>query len=113
MPDSKDPRTQLLADTLRDEWSSGPMSDFARRAAAHARRRRVQRRVVVIASAAALLVLAIVRNAPSSVPAPQATAASSYEIISDAEFMAVLQDRPLLVLPNQNGSSKLVVLDAR
>ncbi|HEY1111380.1 MAG TPA: hypothetical protein VGE76_22180, partial [Opitutaceae bacterium] len=45
--------------------------------------------------------------------APAQTAAAKppgYEIVSDEEFFALLRDRPLLVLPEEKGPKKFVVL---
>lgn len=35
----------------------------------------------------------------------------AYEVISDAELLAQLHDRPLLVLEKQNGAKEFVLLD--
>ncbi len=49
--------------------------------------------------------------ATTSATAPNASAKSpGYEIVSDEEFFALLRDRPLLVLPEEKGAKKFVVL---
>lgn len=128
-----DPRARLVAETFHDDWAGGPTATFARRAAAHARTRRTARRVIVAAGAVTALALAFFVStrrtplAPSTAPAvtlastsaarslasatPFAPKTPAYEIISDAEFEALLSDRPLLILPQQGGAKKFVLLD--
>lgn len=127
-----DPRDHLLADALHDDWTSGPASAMARRAAASARRRRAVRRGAVAIGSAALIAFAsftlsrespalpvrqlspaspnaIAQVAPAVAAAP-AEKTPGYEIVSDEEFFALLRDRPLLVLPEEKGAKKFVVL---
>ena len=114
MNDSRDPRTKLLAETLDGDWAEGPAAAMARGAAAHARRRRVVRRTSLVLTAAAALAVVIFTGKLTHAPAPLVQVAAvhrGYEIISDDELVALLRDRPLLVLPQANGAKKFVVLD--
>lgn len=142
----KDPRDHLLADTLHDDWASGPASAMARRAAVSARRHLLVRRgAVALGTAVAFVTLLsfILRReqsarvtsetlatlareatqpASSSSTAHTQTSAATvaastpsaktpgYEIVSDEEFFALLRDRPLLVLPEEKGPKKFIVL---
>lgn len=121
----KDPHDRLLADTLHDDWASGPASAMARRAAALARlRRTVRRGAVALGMAFVLVALGIITlrressapvvtvvASPAVVPAQTAAVSTpGYEIVSDEEFFALLRDRPLLVLPEEKGAKKFVVL---
>jgi hypothetical protein len=120
MNNRPDHRTRLLAETLDGEWATGPAAAMARRAAAHARRRRTAKRaalsLVGAAAVAAILLLAqrrpasIISSSVAVVATPPA-AHPGYEIISDEELIATLRDRPLLVLPQENGPQKIVLLE--
>ena len=116
MNDPHDRRAQLLAETLHGDWAGGPASAMARRAAALARRRRrLKHTAVTLAAAVALAAVMLVGNRarwPLAAPrTPAAVVPRGYEIISDDELVALLRDRPLLVLPQEDGSKKLVLLD--
>jgi hypothetical protein len=109
-------REKLLAEAFHGEWSTGPAAEFARRAAAVARRRQGYRRGLVTVGAAAGIAAALVislrhETAPSRGPAVRAAPTPAYEIISDDELIAQVHDRPLLVLPQENGAKKIVLLD--
>jgi len=108
-------RTELLAAAFHGEWGEGPAAAFALQAAARARRHRRGRVVgmglgtAAVAFAACLLVL----RRPEAAPAARSAVSTrqpGYEIISDDELLADLHDRPLLVLPQENGGRKIVVL---
>jgi len=106
---------RLLAETLHDGWDDGPGAAFAQQAAALARRRRRARQTLVAAgtAAAATLVLSGLWLRPEpvhSLPPPTA-AVPAYEVISDEQLLAQLRDRPLLVLPRENGTREFVLLD--
>lgn len=114
MNDARDPRTRLVAETWQGDWSGGPAARMAARAAASARRRRNLHRTAValasISAASALLFLGV--QPPPVRPAASLPVASpGYEIISDEEFVTLLRDRPLLVLPQEAGAKRFVVLD--
>jgi hypothetical protein len=114
MNNRPDDRTQLLAETLHGEWATGPAAAMAQRAAAHARRRRVLRSATAattLVAVAAALFFAARRPAPPPVVPVATVAKPAYEIISDEEFLATMRDRPLLVLPQENGPKKFVLLD--
>ena len=114
MNDPRDPRTKLLAETLHGDWADGPAAAMARRAATHARRRRALKRASLSLAVAATVGVAIFTGNQVQrpvTPRPVPVAQLGYEIISDDELMAQLKDRPLLVLPQANGSKKFVVLD--
>ncbi len=118
MNDHADPRARLVADSFHDNWADGPARGFARRAAAHARTRRAVRRAV--AGGGALVAIVTVfffaarrpatTSAGGELSAATAPAARAYEIISDQEFEELLRDRPLLILPQQNGGRTIVLL---
>jgi hypothetical protein len=116
MPKKTTDREQLLAETFHGDWSSGPVSLFASRAAAAARRRR-SIKSLALGSGTTLLVLAAVfvtahrtppvthntRIAVRPVPAP------AYETISDAQLLALVNDRPLLLIQNDSDSARTIV----
>lgn len=105
----------LLADLFHDDWSSSPPPPFARRAAAHARHRRQLRHVLVltgtVAGIATLFFIAPRFTTPAAHQPAARHGAPACEIISDAELLAQLQDRPVLVLPEPDGSQIIVPLD--
>ena len=118
MNDKNDPHARLVAETFHDDWSEGPASEFALRAAAHARTRRTLRRAA--ATGGALLAIAngifFATRHPLATPSLVATVMSTakptlgYEIISDDELVALLRDRPLLILPQERGDRRFVLL---
>ena len=114
MNDPRDKRTRLLAETLHGDWTGGPAAEMAQRAAAHARRRRASQRTTLVITAAAVVgavIFAGHRPRSAVPPPPTSVAQRGYEIISDDELVAQLRDRPLLVLPQENGAPKIVLLD--
>lgn len=120
MTEKPDPRTRLVAEVFNDDWVTGSASVFALRAAAHARRRRTMRHALAAGSAAAMAIAAILffARVPVSPPRPAASSAApvaagspAFEIISDEELVAALRDRPLLVLPQESGAKRFVLLD--
>ena len=114
MNDRSDERTRLLAETLHGEWADGPAAAMARRAAVHARRRRTLRRAATAAAIAATVVAVFLfaQRPAAPLPAtPGTVAKASYEIISDDELLTALHDQPLLVLPQENGAKKIVLLE--
>src|SRR5438132_1576136 len=115
MSETHDREAKLIAETFHADWSSGRPAEFARAAAAHARRRHVVRRTVATAAACAAIALVgivtTLRKTPASAPAPRPPSFASvhgYEIISDAELLSQLHDRPLLVVKNENGAREFV-----
>ncbi len=102
---------QLLADTLHEDWTHGPMARHAREAAALARQRRRHRHGLhalgAVASIAAVLTLGFVFRTPP----PPASPHASYEIMSDDELLAQLPDQPLLLLPHRDGTREIVLLE--
>jgi hypothetical protein len=119
MTDPRDPRTRLLADSLHDDWAAGPGAALARRAAAHARHRRTGRRVSLSLVAAAMLAIGFTLSRPRlarEIPAPPSVLAAApapvgYELISDDELFSLLRNESLLVLPQADGTEKIVLLD--
>jgi len=114
--ESRDPRTKLLAETLHGDWADGPAATMALRAAAHARRRRAVRGATAALGVAAMVAVFVFafatrRPRPPLAPTVAAPAKPGYEIISDDELIALLKDRPLLVLPQENGAKRIVLLD--
>jgi len=86
---------------------------MAKRAAAHARRRRALKRASLTLTVAAAMIAAIAVGRRARLPsafAPAPIAPAAYEVISDDELVALLHDRPLLVLPQENGAKKIVLL---
>ena len=116
MIERPDPRTRLLAESLHEDWSEGPVSLFARQAATLARQRRRLRQGLLAAGAAAGIAAALLLStqhlAISPTPAPgPSKPGPAYEIISDAELLSELHDRPLLAISKQNGTHEFVLLD--
>jgi len=126
-PSSAD-RDRLLADTYHEDWTTGPASTLATRAARTVRRRRALRRLATAATAIALFTSGAwwfsfspgriappsVRTVGSSRSIPSAHPESptrGYEIISDAELMLYLQDQSVMVLPGADGQKKIIWLD--
>ncbi len=112
---------RLLAETSLGDWTSGPTAQFARAAARSARRRHRLKRIVP-ATAAACVITAIAffthRTAPS--PSPSSASASAvtarpiqpapaYEIISDTQLLALVTDRPLLVVQNSPEADPIIL----
>ena len=120
-------RDRLLADTYHEDWTSGPASALAAHAARTVRRRRALRRLASSAAAIALFAsgawwfsFAPERLAPSSariagptLSIPSAhlqSSARGYEIISDAELMSYLRDQSVIVFPDADGRTQVVLL---
>ena len=106
----------MLAELFHDDWAAGQASGFARAAAARARRlRRLQRALLsagaVTAISAVLLFGGVRRSAPMVAKVSVPKRVLAYEIISDDELIAQLRDRPLLVLPKENGTREFVLLE--
>ena len=114
MSEKKKQRERLLAETFGDDWATGPASKFAARAAAAARWRR-RRQVALAGFGAVVVILGLVLAKPSSLPPPAsrpaATPSPGYEIITDSELMAALGSRPVLILPEKDLGSRIVLLD--
>jgi hypothetical protein len=114
MSNKDDRHSELLAETFHGDWTGGPAGDFARRAAQHARRHRGRRQALLFAGAATGLAAAIMFSVHRPVPAALARAtqdpAPAYEVISDDDLIAGVRDRPVLVLPQENGTKKIVLL---
>lgn len=128
-PSDSDDR--LLADTFHDAWATGPAAAFARAAAAHARRRRRAKQALAsTAGIAAALLLGFALWPRSTPPTPQVAAVTrpaalpltpttppaaaptrGYEVISDDELIARLNDRPFLAVEQANGGRKIVLLE--
>ena len=127
MNEERDPHTRLIAEAFHDDWASGQASAFARAAAAHARRRRALRRSLLVSGAVAVVLAALLavsrERTPESVefaakpfrtitspPALLSVVSPAFEIISDEELMQQLRDRPVLILPQPNGTREFVLL---
>lgn len=116
MSEKPDQHTRLLADTFHENWTEGPVALYAREAAAQARRSRGLRQSFIAAAAtagiAAILVFSLSdRSTPRRESLVQSMVQPAYEIISDEELLTQLRDRPLLVMHNENGTRKFVLLD--
>ena len=108
------PRDRLLAETFHGNWEEGVGAQFARRAAAHARNRRRRRQAGAAATAivALLILTSLALRQPPVTPASGSPPASTpaYEVISDAELLAELRDRPLVVVKRANGANDFVLV---
>lgn len=109
-------REKMLAEAFHGEWSHGPSAQFAQRAAAAARRREGDRAMLLAAGAAAGIAATLLFSfrqteamRPSSATVPPA--AASYEVISDAELLAKLTDRPLLVIRPGDRAAEFLLLE--
>jgi hypothetical protein len=117
MNDPNDPRARLVAETFQENWESGPTGNFARRAASIARTRRRLRHGLAYGAVGALFVATGYLSVPTQNMAPTRTASASsappkpaYEIISDDEFISLMNPRPMLILPQENGTKQIVLV---
>jgi hypothetical protein len=114
MIEKPDQRTSLLAEAFHENWNDGPIALYARQAAAHARQRRRWRHGLLAGATAgvvaALMMMSVHRIVPVRIAGPLKPA-PAYEIISDEELLALLHDRPLLVVQKENGTRELVLLE--
>lgn len=110
-------RDALLADTFsHHDFLTGPAAQFAQLAARHARRRRRARHLIAATSAAAVLgaVFALAlppRPRPPLAVARAAVAPPAYEIISDVQLLALVEDRPLLFISRGDGTGDIHLLE--
>jgi hypothetical protein len=114
MTEPRDPRDKLLAATLDGDWADGPTSALALRAARSVRRRRALRKTLGAVAGAALFAAAlflIFRTGPAGDKAPKSEPLRGYTIISEEELLAALASRPALILPEETGAKKIVLLD--
>src|SRR4051812_8776706 len=109
MSNRHDKHTKLLAETFHGDWHAGAPAGFARAAAKLARRRHAARRLACAAGAVVALGLAafvVGRSEKLSPPSMQTTKAVApkrgYEILSDAELLAQVRDRPLLAVRRED-----------
>ena len=115
MSNRRDRQDRLLAETLGGEWNEGAPARLAQCAAAHARRSHRNRRVLAACAGATVLVLAgLTTFRPATTPAPRPVeakpSARGYEIISDAELLSTLRDRPVAVVKRTDGSSDFLLV---
>jgi hypothetical protein len=111
-------RDRLLADVLsKDDWESGPLAQAALVAARCVRRRRAMRRGIAVGCATVLIAAAAIETVRFTAPPPKpdarstavAAAPGSLEIISDDELVALLSDRPVLLVKDEDGRINSVV----
>lgn len=104
---------KLVAQTFHDDWETGDPLRYARDAAKYARHRHTIRKLVVVASCLLLLAGTLITIEPIGPRAGRQIggAASNYTVVSDAELLAQVHDRPLLALRNGEQVSKLIVLE--
>ena len=110
IPNNKD---RLLAD-LYAQWEHGPVAGAARMAARTLRRRRRTRRAIVGAAAVVVIALFWTNFFAGRLPAPgmdRVATATALEIISDAELLTLLRDRPILAIRDRGGIAAIVWLD--
>ena len=118
MNDSRNDHDRLLLDIFHDDWDKGAAAQLPRMAAAHARQRRRTKHVLTAATAcAALLGLSVVafNSRMQSTPVaaaslPQPKMAQAYEIISDAELLAVLRDRSVVMIKQPDGTNEFALV---
>lgn len=104
----------LIAAAFHGDWNEGDAARFARVAAAHARRRRLHRRILVGAGAASVIVATVLLalhspTTPVSRPSP-AVSPKGYEIISDAELLAQIRDRSVVMVRTPDGRRDFVLV---
>jgi thiamine pyrophosphate-dependent acetolactate synthase large subunit-like protein len=106
-------REKLLSALYHDDWTAGEPRAFARRAAAHARRRRLTQKTGLGLCAALLALGAFFLSHPQPPASPALAAAPepAYEIITDSELLMLVEDRPLLVVQNENGLRQIVAIE--
>ena len=118
MNDPHRDEARLIADIFHDDWDGGAPAQLARVAAAQARKRtRARRALVAGAASAAVLALAVVaffpRQRPAAPVAPSPHAPKStrgYEIASDAELLAALSDRAVVMVKRRDGTNEFVLI---
>jgi len=100
-------REQLLADIFGDG------AKFALQAAALNRRRRMVRRGALLGCGATVLVASVcVAHRPAEFTKPPPVAMrTGVEIMSDAELLAQLNNKPVMILKDSHGISGVVFLD--
>lgn len=114
-----DESAQLLTGVYHDDWAGGVTADFARQAATMARQRQARRKrhfatTLAIAAATALLLSvnhqsdpSVISKLPSEAPPAEIP---GYEIISDEQLVAELRDQAILIIPNGEGGTKIVIV---
>ena len=118
MNDSRNHEDRLIADVFHDDWDKGAAAQFARVAATTARKRRTRRQTVIASTtSAAMLAAAVIAFYPRTRPAQplpaskhQPNPARNYEIISDAELLATMRDRSVVMVTRSNGSGEFVLV---
>ena len=109
---------KLVTDLFHTQWNEGSVAACARRAAAHARHRHTIRKSFIVAACVVLgggMTFFSVFHwlaARSEIPLPRFTENTrGYDIISDDELVAQLNDRPLLLVRRDSNSREIVILD--
>ncbi|MEO6246429.1 MAG: hypothetical protein ABIQ12_13425 [Opitutaceae bacterium] len=118
MNDKNDSHARLVAETFHGDWNGSAASKFALRAAARARTRVKLRHAAATGGGLVAIATGIFfamrdpQSTPSLVPAVVSTAkpTPAYEIITDDELVALLRDQPLLILPQERGERRFVLL---
>ncbi len=108
-------RDRLLADTFTTGWTDGPVAHFAQIAALHIRRRRARRQTLatIICTAPIIILFAFLARPPSTPKTsstPNAPIAASHEFLSDSELLALIQDRPVMLVYHDKKSPELIFL---
>ena len=115
MPKPPESRRSLIEAAWHDDWANGPAAEFARRAAASARRRRRVRQVSLVGGIVIALVISGFAPrllSPSRTPEPALVAANpGYELISEDQLMAALAGRAVLILPDEPGGKRIILLN--
>lgn len=118
MNDPHRDEARLIADVFHDDWDGGAPAQFARAAAAHARKRtRARRALIAGAASAAVLAAAVVAFVPRTPPpapiaqsSPQPKIPRGYDIASDAELLAALSDRPVVMVKRRDGTNEFLLI---
>ncbi len=116
-----DRSAELLAGIYHDDWTGGVPAGFAREAAAAARQRRATRSREFVGLLAIAAAIAIVFSQGRSVPPPAPPTATRlalpsspsvvYEIISDEQLLAQLHDQSVMIVADDTGAKRLMLLD--
>jgi hypothetical protein len=109
--------TELLVDLFHEGWQSGAAAGYARSAAARIRRRRFVQKSLVAATmllASAVLWTSVISHQPivQRNAAGGSESGKGYEVISTAELLREVRDRPLLVL-NDGDRQEVVLLSSK
>jgi hypothetical protein len=118
MNNRRDKLDDLLAETFHGDWNGGDAVRVAQIAAAQARRHRRNRRAIAVSVCVVVLAGIAVVSVPPRPAAPAPAVAGSttapsvraYDVISDAELMRTIADRPVAMVQRSDGSHEFVLI---